>query len=82
MNTTSFFLRGFVRHAMLLTACLALPAVAQSLIERQQTELHQQQLQWDKRRIPEGMQTDALRQATTRDSGAQALALNLSLIHI
>jgi hypothetical protein len=76
MNTTSFFLRGFVRHAMLMTACLALPAVAQSLIERQQTELHQQQLQWDKRRIPEGMQTDALRQATTRDSGAQALALN------
>lgn len=76
MSTLSY-LHDIVRRCALLTvACLALPAVAESLIERQQTELRQRQLQWNSPRIPEGMQTAVLRSATARDSGAQALSLS------
>ncbi len=76
MNTR-FFLRGIARScALVAIAGLALPTTAQSLIERQQTELRQRLPQWNSPRIPEGMQTGALRSATARDSGAQALSLS------
>lgn len=72
-----FHLCAIARNFTLIAiAGLALPATAQSLIERQQTELHQRLPQWNSPRIPAGMQTGDLRRATARDSGAQALSLS------
>lgn len=76
MNSV-FHLNSIARRITLIVlACLALPAAAESLIERQQTELRRQLPLWNTIRTPEGMQTGAMRNATARDSGAQALSLS------
>lgn len=69
-------LESIIRCGALVAAvCLAVPAAAQSFIERQQAELRQRLPMWSTPRIPDGMQTGALRNATARDSGTQALSL-------
>lgn len=70
-------LRAGARCWALLTAAafLALPATAQTLIERQQAELKQMLPVWNTPRIPAGMQSGPLRSPVLRDSGTEVLSL-------
>jgi hypothetical protein len=70
-------LRGRIYRLALVAAFagLALPVVAATLIERQQAELNKLLPIWNTPRIPAGMQSGPLREASLRDSGAQVLSL-------
>lgn len=66
---------GAIHLSLLAIAGSVLPAMAETLIQRQQAELNSARAIWEAPRVPAGMQNGPLRATSLRDSGTQALSL-------